>query len=78
MHGKDTTGPDRLVTVATFCGNCNCGCPQLHVDLDATADKRVVITDDFGQRVRMSADQWRDLIAQAKAGALDELTATPA
>ncbi|PXY26019.1 hypothetical protein DI005_07790 [Prauserella sp. PE36] len=57
--------------IATFCGNCNCGCPELFVDHDAPEDKRVVITDDFGQRIQMSLDQWHDLVASAKAGTLD-------
>ncbi|MEV7242871.1 hypothetical protein AB0N92_16705 [Streptomyces sp. NPDC093248] len=64
--------------IATFCGNCNCGCPQLFLDPDASEDKRVRITDDFGQQVQMSQEQFTDLVAQAKAGALDRLTAAPA
>ncbi|MFD3307276.1 hypothetical protein [Streptomyces sp. NPDC058694] len=61
--------------IATFCGECDCGCPQLFVDPDAPEDKRVRITDDFGQQVQMSEGQFADLVAQAKAGALDQLTA---
>lgn len=60
-----------LEPVATFCGNCDCGCPQLFVDPAAPADRRVVLTDDFGQRVQMSADQFSDLVSEAKAGRLD-------
>ncbi len=59
--------------LATFCGDCNCGCPQLFVDPGASADRRVVLTDDFGSRVQMSAGQFGDLLAQAKSGALDGL-----
>ena len=33
--------------IATFCGQCNCGCPELHIDDAAAPEKRVVITDDF-------------------------------
>ncbi|MEU1276785.1 hypothetical protein [Streptomyces sp. NPDC005805] len=62
-----------LEPVATFCGNCDCGCPQLFVDESAPAERRVVITDDFGQQVRMSADQFASLVAEAKAGALDAI-----
>ncbi|MFJ9456829.1 hypothetical protein ACIRST_17275 [Kitasatospora sp. NPDC101447] len=62
--------------IATFCGNCNCGCPQLFLDSDAPADKRVRITDDFGQQIQMSREQFADLLAQAKSGALDDATAT--
>lgn len=61
----------RLEPLATFCGSCSCGCPQLFIDSAAPADRRVVLTDDFGSRVRMSADQFGDLLAQAKSGALD-------
>ncbi|SDU73615.1 hypothetical protein [Jiangella alkaliphila] len=57
--------------VATFCGNCDCGCPELYVDDDAPADRRIVITDDFGQRIQMSHDQFDDLVAAAKNGSLD-------
>ncbi|MEV6736387.1 MULTISPECIES: hypothetical protein [unclassified Streptomyces] len=64
----DTSG---LEPVATFCGNCNCGCPQLFVDPSATDDRRIILTDDFGQRVQMSADQFSSIVADAKAGKLD-------
>ena len=57
--------------IATFCGECGCGCPQLFVDESAPPEQRVVLTDDFGSRVRMSAAQFGDLLAQAKSGALD-------
>ncbi|WP_127358317.1 hypothetical protein [Actinacidiphila soli] len=60
-----------LEPVATFCGNCNCGCPELFVDPGAPAERRVVLTDDFGQRVQMSADQFSSLVEEAKAGKLD-------
>ncbi len=45
--------------------------PQLFVDPGAPADRRIVLTDDFGQRVQMSADQFSSLVADAKAGKLD-------
>ncbi|MCZ4507707.1 hypothetical protein O3Q52_05675 [Streptomyces sp. ActVer] len=60
--------------IATFCGECDCGCPQLFLEPGAPEDKRVRITDDFGQQVQMSEEQFADLVAQAKAGALDRLT----
>ncbi|OLZ61410.1 hypothetical protein AV521_43465 [Streptomyces sp. IMTB 2501] len=60
-----------LEPVATFCGECDCGCPQLFVDPGASADRRIVLTDDFGQRVQMSADQFSSLVADAKNGKLD-------
>ncbi|MFI6350398.1 hypothetical protein [Streptomyces sp. NPDC050560] len=65
------TDPLDLEPLATFCGNCNCGCPQLFVDPSAAEDRRIVITDDFGQQVRMSGDQFASLVEDAKAGRLD-------
>lgn len=59
--------------LATFCGQCSCGCPQLYVDESAPAEQRIVLTDDFGSRVRMSAVQFADMVAQAKSGALDTI-----
>lgn len=50
--------------IATFCGQCNCGCPQLWFAPDAEPDKRVVLTDDHGQRIQMSMDQLADLEAE--------------
>lgn len=61
---------NHLEPLATFC-KAGCGCPQLFVDSEAPADRRVVLTDDFGSRVQMSAGQFGDLLAQAKSGALD-------
>jgi hypothetical protein len=60
--------------IATFCGSRSCGCPQLHVDDTAPAERRVVvITDDFGQRIEMSLEQLTDLVADVRRGVLDEL-----
>ena len=61
--------------IATFCGQCNCGCPELHIDDAATPDKQVVITDDFGQRIQMSLAQLADLVADVRSGVLDEVLA---
>jgi hypothetical protein len=38
---------------------------------DAPAERRIVITDDFGQRIQMSHEQLRDLVADVKNGVLD-------
>ncbi|KUL32101.1 hypothetical protein [Streptomyces regalis] len=65
------TDVDGLTPMAAFCGNCDCGCPQLFVDPAAPTERRVVLTDDFGQRVQMSADQFASLVADAKSGTLD-------
>ncbi|MCX5250606.1 hypothetical protein OG895_36320 [Streptomyces sp. NBC_00201] len=60
-----------LEPVATFCGECDCGCPQLFVDPSAPAEQRIILTDDFGQRVQMSAAQFSSLVDDAKNGKLD-------
>jgi len=60
-----------LQHVATFCGKCDCGCPELFIDHDAAPERRIVITDDFGQRIQMSHAQLRDLVADVKGGVLD-------
>lgn len=66
----DTT---HLRHIATFCGDCSCGCPELFLDETADAERRVVITDDFGQRIQMSLAQLQDLVADVKSGVLDQL-----
>ena len=63
----------RLTHVTTLCGQCNCGCPEVFVDAGAAPERRVLITDDFGQRVQMSLDQFRQLVEQARAGDFDEM-----
>ena len=69
----DNTG--RLTRLALLCGQCNCGCPEVLVDQDAPPERRIVITDDFGQRVQMSADQLQVLIEEARSGRLGEALA---
>ena len=64
----DNTG--RLTRLALLCGQCNCGCPELLVDHEAPPERRIVITDDFGQRVQMSEDQLLVLIEEARSGRL--------
>ncbi len=64
--------------LAAFCpnGGCGCGqvpCPQLFIDESAPLNQRIVLADDFGSQVRMSACQFGDLLAQAKTGALDSI-----
>ena len=64
-----------LTRLVLLCGQCNCGCPELLVDHEAPPERRVVITDDFGQRVQMSVDQLQVLIDEARSGRLDEVLA---
>jgi hypothetical protein len=64
-----------LQHVTTFCGQCSCGCPELYLDPDAGEDRRVVITDDFGQAIRMSLAQLAVIVDDARAGVLDDLLA---
>jgi hypothetical protein len=61
--------------VATFCGKCSCGCPQLYVAEAAPPERRIVVTDDFGQRIEMSLEQLHDLVEDVKSGVLDPLVA---
>ena len=70
---NDDTG--NLDRIALLCGQCSCGCPEILVDHQAPAERRIVITDDFGQRVQMSTDQFSELIEQARTGRLDEALA---
>ena len=65
----DDTGG--ITRIAVLCGNCNCGCPEVFVDHAAPPERRIVITDDFGQRVQMSADQFQVLIEEARSGRLE-------
>lgn len=68
-----TTAGRDLVPVATFCGNCSCGCPELFLDEAAGPERRVVLTDDFGQQVQMSLEQLSFLVSDVKNGVLDHL-----
>jgi len=68
-------GTERLTRFALLCGQCSCGCPGLFVDHDAPPERKIVITDDFGQRVQMSADQFSVLLEEARSGRVDEMVA---
>jgi len=69
--------PDpNLVPVMRFCCHCHCGCVELFVDPAATDEQRIMITDDFGQRIQMSVAQLRTVVTRAKSGALDDLLVT--
>lgn len=68
MVMQETQG---LTRFALLCGQCSCGCPELFVDHQAPPERRIVITDDFGQRVAMSAGQFQVLVEEARSGQLD-------
>jgi hypothetical protein len=68
---QETSGG--LTRIAMLCGQCNCGCPELFIEHAAAPERRIVITDDFGQRVQMSAGQFQVLVEQARSGHLDEV-----
>jgi hypothetical protein len=59
--------------VATFRGECDCGCPQPFINPSVPADRRLALTDDFGRRVQMSADQFSSLVTDATAGKPDAI-----
>ncbi len=61
-------GPSRR-PIAVLCAKCN-DCPVIAIDETAPEAKRVVITDDFGQEIQMSQDQFQVLIDLAKSGAI--------
>lgn len=69
----DAAGPE---PVMRFCCHCHCGCVELFLDPDATDEQRVVITDDFGQRIQMSVAELRTVVNRAKSGALNEVVGT--
>lgn len=69
-------GEARRVPVMTFCCHCHCGCPELFLEPDAPADRRVVMTDDFGQRIEISVDQFRTFVRHVKSGVLEEALLT--
>ncbi|MYW90610.1 hypothetical protein G3I59_08260 [Amycolatopsis rubida] len=70
---KTLASAGNLRYVITFCGTCDCGCPELFLDDAAPPERRVVLTDDFGQRVRMSLAQLKVLVDDIKDGALDKV-----
>ena len=48
----------------------------VHEPADTAApEQRVVITDDFAQRIQMSLGQLADLVADVRRGVLDEVLA---
>ncbi|WP_066069983.1 hypothetical protein [Frankia sp. EI5c] len=69
------SGSDALSHVITFCGKCSCGCPELYIDHEAPAERRIVITDDFGQRIQMSVEQLEVILDEAREGRLSSLVA---
>jgi hypothetical protein len=66
----------QLTSVTRFCGKCSCGCPELFVDHEAPVERRIVIADDFGQRIQMSLEQLETLVEDVKAGKLEDLVPT--
>jgi len=66
-------GRAELTSVMVFCGSCSCGCPELLVDHAAESDRRIVIIDDFGQRIQMSVEQLSVIVDEARSGRLEEL-----
>lgn len=61
----------RLSRIALLCAECD-KCPEVLADHDAPPERRILITDDFGQRVQMSQEQFEVLIDQARTGRLEE------
>lgn len=55
--------------IAVLCAKCN-DCPVIAVDETASEAKRVVITDDFGQEIQMSVEQFQVLLELAQSGGI--------
>jgi hypothetical protein len=66
-----------LLSVMRFCCHCHCGCVELVLDPEAPDEQRIVITDDFDQRIQMSPAQLRTIVERAKSGALDSVLPAP-
>ncbi len=66
----DTVTPRHVMT---FCGQCSCGCPELFVDHGAAEEQRIVLTDDFGQRIQMSVEQLQVIVDEARSGRITTL-----
>jgi len=63
----------RLSPSCLFCGSRSFGCPELFVDRAAEPERRIVITDDFGQRIQRSVEQLQVIIAEAASGRLADV-----
>lgn len=57
--------------IARLCGAKEC-CPEIKTDGSAPPEKRIVITDDFGDAARMSKEQFAVLVKMAKEGDFDD------
>jgi hypothetical protein len=55
--------------IAVLCAKCD-DCPVIALDETAPEAKRIVITDDFGQEIQMSVDQFQVLLELAQSGAI--------
>jgi hypothetical protein len=61
VGGRGVGRGDVVEPIATFCGRSR-GCPEVWVDHDAAEHRRVMITDDYGQPIRMSLIQLAELV----------------
>lgn len=59
------------MSIVKLCQHQNPDCPEIFLDSATDSAQQIIITDDFGQKVTMSRDQFRVLIAKAKLGQLD-------
>jgi hypothetical protein len=75
VSAERVSSEDVMRHITTFCGQCDCGCPELYVDDAASPERRVVIVDDFGQRIQMSVPQLAVLVADVRRGVLDGVVA---
>lgn len=58
--------------VTTLCKSLSCDfCPEVFVDDSKESAKQISITDDFGNEVYMSKEQFSDFVQQSREGKLD-------
>jgi len=55
-----------------FCCSDDC-CPTLHFDEKAKKDKQYVISDDFGNTIKMSKKQLKVMEQKIKEGCLENI-----
>lgn len=66
MSGQEKR--DGMRHIMTMCAPCCSACPELFIDEKADPSRRVCITDDFNQEIRMSVEQLREVVRIAREG----------
>ena len=69
MSGQEKR--DGMRHIVTMCAPCCDKCPELFIDDNADASRRVRITDDFNQEICMSVAQLAEVVRIAREGGFD-------